>query len=458
MRSFSWVFLVILLFTISCTALPAEEVVVDDAAQKEADIQAINSRNESPTIMDQIAEDYVRLVLEVGLYDDNYVDAYYGPAKWRPKPDEKTNEFPFTDLVRRVDRLLNKLQTQGVTVRSDIEQRRKIYLIKQLIAVKGKIEILNGKTYTFDEESKILYDAVAPSYTADHFDSLVRQLDSELPGSGSISERFHKFQNRFIIPIDKIEATFATALEEGRRRTKQHISLPEKEYFEVKLVTNKPYLGYNWYKGNQFSVIEVNTDLPIFIDKAIDLACHEAYPGHHVYNALLEEHLYQGRGWVENCVYALFSPQSFIAEGTANFGIKMAFPAGERIQFDKEVLFPLAGLDPGFAEKYYRLLKLRHQLKYADIEVARQFLDQKCTEEEAIQWILKYSLVTPERAKQSLQFIKVYRAYIINYSYGEDLVEKYVEKQGGTLDNPQKRWAIFQQLISSPQTPSGLMN
>ncbi|MFC1764369.1 hypothetical protein ACFL6U_20140 [Planctomycetota bacterium] len=421
-------------------------------------LTGVSSRSESPTIMDEIAENYVRLVLEVGLYDDNYVDAYYGPEKWRPKSDDKTGPFPFADLVGRVDRLLNKLQAQNMTVRSDIQQRRKRYLNKQLTAVKGKIEMLNGKTYTFDEESMILYDAVAPTFTVDHFEMLVSQLDSELPGSGSISERFNKFQERFIIPKDKIEVTFSAALEESRRRTKQYINIPETEYFEVKLVTNKPYAAYNWYKGNQFSVIEINTGLPIFIDRAIDLACHEAYPGHHVYNALLEKQLYQERSWVEYCVYALFSPQSFIAEGTANFGIKMAFPAGERIQFDQDVLFPLAGLDQGFAEKYHRILKLRHQLKYANIEVARQFLDQKCTEDEVIQWIIKYSLVTPELAKKILQFIKVYRAYIINYSYGEDLIEKYVEGQGGTPDNPQKRWAIFQELISSPQIPSGLAN
>ena len=69
----------------------------------------------------------------------------------------------------------------------------------------------------------------------------------------------------------------------------------------------------------------MNTDLPIFIDRAIDLACHEGYPGHHVYNALLEKNLMRDRGGSEFSVYALFSPQSLIAEGTANYGIEVAF-------------------------------------------------------------------------------------------------------------------------------------
>src|SRR5207249_2840876 len=49
------------------------------------------------------------------------------------------------------------------------------------------------------------------------------------------------------------------------------------------------------------------------------------------------------RGWVEFSVYALFSPQSLIAEGTANFGRDVAFPTKtERMKFEKEVLFPAA--------------------------------------------------------------------------------------------------------------------
>ena len=99
-------------------------------------------------------------------------------------------------------------------------------------------------------------------------------------------------------------------------------------------MTDKPWSGYNWYQGGGRSVIQVNTDLPITIDRAIDLAAHEGYPGHHVYNALLEKHLVDGRGWVEFSVYPLFSPQSLIAEGSANYGIDVAFPGEERLAFE----------------------------------------------------------------------------------------------------------------------------
>ena len=44
-----------------------------------------------------------------------------------------------------------------------------------------------------------------------------------------------------------------------------------------------------------------------------------------VFNMLLEKNLVRDRGWHEFSVYPLFSPQSLIAEGTANYGIDIAF-------------------------------------------------------------------------------------------------------------------------------------
>ena len=151
----------------------------------------------------------------------------------------------------------------------------------------------------------------------------------------------------------------------------KHVTLPATERFTVEYVTNKSWSGYNWYQGDFRSLIQVNTDLPIYIDRAIDLACHEGYPGHHVYNALLEKHLVRDRGWVEFTVYPLFSPQSLIAEGTANYGIEVAFPGRERVEFERTVLFPAAGLDPSTAADYYEVQALVDQLAYAGNEAAR---------------------------------------------------------------------------------------
>ena len=258
-----------------------------------------------------------------------------------------------------------------------------------------------------------------------------------------------------MIPKEKLDTVFQLAIKECRARTLAHVALPPNESFTVEYVTNKPWGGYNWYKGNFHSVIQVNTDLPIFIDRAVDLAAHEGYPGHHVYNSLLEKNLVRDRGWMEFSVYALFSPQSLVAEGTANFGRDVAFPTKtERMKFEKEVLFPAAGIDSKRADEYYAVQDLMKQLDYAVNEAARRLINGEIDESAAVQWLQKYAVMEPARAQQRVKFIQRYRSYVINYNLGEDMVRRYIEKRSGT--DPEKRWSEFAKLLSSPRLPSGL--
>jgi hypothetical protein len=257
-----------------------------------------------------------------------------------------------------------------------------------------------------------------------------------------------------VIPRQKLDTVFRTAIGACRSRTMSHIPLPPGESFTVEYVNDKPWSAYNWYKGNYHSVIQVNTDLPIFIDRAIDLACHEGYPGHHVYNALLEQKLVRDRGWVEFSIYPLFSPQSLIAEGSANYGISVAFPGKERAEFEKARLFPLAGLDPSTADEYYRIFDLATELGYAGNEAARRYLNGDIDATQASDWLTRYALYEPARAQQRVRFIDKYRSYVINYNLGQDLVRRYVEARSS--GDAQRRWDVFAELLSSPRLPSGL--
>jgi hypothetical protein len=182
----------------------------------------------------------------------------------------------------------------------------------------------------FDQEAKALYDVTPPHLSDAHFDSLLARLDLLLPGRGPLAQRYARFRDSTMIPAARVDTVFRAAIAACRARTMAHLTLPEDERFDLEYVTGTPWGGYNWYKGGYHSVIQVNRDFPIPVDRAIDLACHEGYPGHHVYNAILERALVRGRGWIELSVYPLFSPQSLIAEGSANFGIDMAFPSAER--------------------------------------------------------------------------------------------------------------------------------
>jgi hypothetical protein len=403
--------------------------------------------------MNQIAERYVRLVLLVGQHDADFVDAYYGDPTWRPTGAP----VPLADLAKQVEAVRDDLGRVRLPDDADEMVRlRREYLDKQLAAVATRVEMLSGEKLTFDEEARRLYDVRPPKQTEADFQPALNTLEARLPGQGSIAERYDAFRTQYVIPPDRLDAVFRAAIEGCRTRTAAHVALPAGETFTIEYVTDKSWSAYNWYKGNYTSVIQVNTSLPITIDRAIDLACHEGYPGHHLYNALLEQHLVRGRGWVEFSVYPLFSPQSLIAEGTANFGIDVAFPGIDRLSFERDVLYPLAGLDPRTADAFLAVQAAVDQLSYAGNEAARQYLNGDIDRDAAAKMLQQWAMMPPERAMQRTKFFDQYRSYVINYNLGKDLVRAYVERRGGTVDRPDVRWKEFVALLSSPRLPSGL--
>jgi len=400
--------------------------------------------------IDQLAGEYLFLELSMGTHDQNHVDAYFGPDSIKSNAVEA--QLTLDTIQERSAQLSAALEDIN-TASDDMLKVRVAGLLARLRALDARIAINKGEFVNFDEESLRLFGSQAPHHDAAHFTAIVEQVGALLPGDQPLSERVEAFNNQFAIPPQNLATVFEAAMAECRQRTLQHIDLPEGESFTIEYVTDKPWSGYNWYQGDARSLIQVNTDLPIYISRAVDLGCHEGYPGHHTFNALLEKNILKAKGWTEWSLYPLFSPQSLIAEGSGNYGIDLAFPGEERVQFEKDVLFPLAGLDASKADQYYRLGALLAQLNYAGNEAARRYLNGEASREEAIDWLKTYALSSDARAEQRTRFMDAYRSYVINYNHGKDMVADYVERDGA---NEAERWARFEALLSSPMLPADL--
>lgn len=397
--------------------------------------------------MDFIARSYVQLVLALGHHDSNYVDAYYGPAEWRDG-----EKLSLRQIAEEANQRLEELST--ISPDAPLDELRKRNLEKQLGSVGARAEMLAGVSKSFDEESQALYDVVSPHRPDSFYQEALDGLEPMLPGEGTLEERYRAFREPFLVPKEKVDAVFRAAIEAARERTKRYIALPEGEDFRVEYVTGEVWSAYNWYQGDARSLIQFNTDFPTSIDRALHLACHEGYPGHHVYNALLEQKLARRLGWIEFMIYPLYSPQSLIAEGTAEYGVELSFPAEERLAFECEMLYPLAGLDAGRAEEYARVLELVGRLGWASNDAARRYLDGAASREETVEWLVRYALSTPERAAQRVRFIEAHRSYVVTYNVGEALVKRYVESRADSVED---RWAVFTELLSTPQVPSNLV-
>ena len=153
--------------------------------------------SQSATVMDEVAESYVRLVLAVGEHDTDYVDAYYGPQEWR---DEVTAEqLGLSAIAARADALIERLRAVDAPDQG-LERLRYTYLATQLGSLTARVDMLGGRTMTFDEESRALYDAVAPTNPGEYYASILEELDDVLPPGGSITERFGEFRSAYVIP------------------------------------------------------------------------------------------------------------------------------------------------------------------------------------------------------------------------------------------------------------------
>lgn len=405
----------------------------------------------SSQVLDRVAEDFVRMTLEAGEREPGYVDAYYGPAHLMDSA--KAAPRPVSTLRKEADRLMILVKATRDKALTPDERRRKLFLKGQIKAAQTRLAMLAGDTFSFEDEAEGLFGVRPVLKPLKSYDPILARIDKLVPGQGDLAARVDAFQNRYVIPADKVEAVMRAGIAACKARTEQHIKLPAGERFDLAFVTHKPWSGYNWYKGGAHSLIEINTDLPIYISRALDLGCHEGYPGHHVLNALLEEKLTKGKGWVEFSVYPLFSPQSFIAEGSANFGIELAFPGRAKTAFERDKLYALAGLDPKTAQAYGELQEAKAALSSAGNTVAALYLSGKMSKDAAVRALMKYGLYSRGGAEKRVSFIETYRSYVINYNIGQDMVRGHVYRAG---KGEAARWAAMERVISEPTTPADL--
>jgi hypothetical protein len=410
---------------------------------------AVAAQPQSSGAIAAIVDDYVKLTLEAGTHEAEWVDAYYGPAATKAAAEA---------APRTIAALLDQART--LTTRIDAlpagaPQRRRVAALRgMLVAAETRLQMLQGRRFSFADEAKGQFATNPVLRPLSDFDPVLARLETLIPGQGTLAARTEAFNDRFNVPKDRMQAVFDAAIGECKRRTAQHIALPAGEAFTMEFVTGKPWSGYNYYQGNYKSLIQINTDLPIRISRAVDLGCHEGYPGHHVLNLMVESKMVRQNGWKEYEVNPLYSPTSVLSEGSANYGIDLAFEGKERLVFERNILYPLAGLDPDMADSYWQMQKLTDELSGARLTIAQLYLDGKISRTKALELSQKYLLLSPARAEQSLAFTDHYRSYVINYGWGKDLVRDFIEN--GTPDT-KTRWTRMEKILSEPTLPSDLL-
>jgi hypothetical protein len=408
------------------------------------------SAAERRTTLDDAAQDYVHLVLEIGAHEKGFVDAYFGPPEWRI--DAEAHPRSTSELKAEADRIQSTLSAMDAGAQQPMDHRRNVWLKASVASARSRLDIIEGARFRFRDEATRLFALTPELRPLESYDPVLERIEALLPGSGPLAERVEAFRNRYVIPSNRLDAVMGAAIAECRRRTLAHIPLPADEHFKMEFVTRHSWGAYNWYQGGNQSLIQVNTDLPIFIDRAVGLGCHEGYPGHHV-QGIYNERQYRERGLIEFSVAPLYAPASPLNEGGADFGVELAFPGEERVHFESTALYPLAGLDPATATVYGTLREALRDLFGARLTIAAMYLDGEIDRVRALELTERYQLISRERAERSLAFTEQYRSYVINYSAGRDLISAYAHRAG---QDEAAHWTSYERILSELLLPMDL--
>ncbi|MDO6413234.1 hypothetical protein Q4F19_02450 [Sphingomonas sp. BIUV-7] len=390
--------------------------------------------------VDLQARRFVELALAFGKTDSKEVDSYFGPDALLPKEGQPA---PTLDALQRDLAAL----AGEISAEPGPPSPRRTRLASRVVHLQALIEsIRTPHALSFDEEAKRIYGIDPVPVDAAAMAQAKAALGRLLPGPGLLATRVDAFRARYVIPEAKREAVFSRALGECRRRTRAHWKLPATERLDVEW-TSAAEAAWHRYRGGYHSVLQVNPQAVAFLGSALDIACHEGYPGHHAQFVMQDLAARPAGLPIEDRVVILRSPETMFREGAANYGVDLAFPPGERLAFERDVLFPLAGFRPAEAARFEQVRALIDALSPATAPILRDYRDGRLSADAAAAALQRDALVSSPQAL--LGFVDALGAYALGYTVARDWVAARVAREAGGGD----RWPVLGRYVAAAGMP-----
>lgn len=390
-----------------------------------------------------LVSDYLQLGLAFDRLEEGFVDAYTGDPQLRREVENGPAPEPAA-LARRARELRAELPDAGLSA------QRTEFLDAHLVAMECSARKFAGEEIGFVDEVRAYFDVdIAPGDPEDYREAH-RLMGEVLGGDGPLAERVAAHRRGDEIPPERLAVcveAFSSAL---RERVRERYPLPDNEHVTYEVVGDKPWSGFNYYLGGFHSKVAINSDLKQHMAHLPALIAHESYPGHHTEHCRKEAGLVAA-GEDEQTLFLVNTPQCLMAEGLADLALQSIVGPGWGV-WAQEIYADLGlRFDGERAERFSaasaKLLSVRQ-------DAALLLHDRHRDHDEVAQFLQRWSLATPERARQSLRFLSspLWRAYISTYVEGYRLL-------GGWLDDaadPDERVARFGRLLDEPLTPGAI--
>jgi hypothetical protein len=368
-----------------------------------------------------VAERYVTLCLRVGTHDDDFVDAYVGPASLK---EQALAEGPHDPRALRDEALA---LIEGLA-RADLEEERLRWLLGQLRAIECITSRLAGEDVAWSDQVERCFGIRPEPVDEALFRASHQRLDEALPGNGDLSARFRLWREATIVPEETLPRVIEVVSAELRRRAAALVELPPGERVDYETITGEPWEAFNDYRGDLASLVQVNRDVPRTIVDVVATVAHESYPGHHTERACKEQLLYRDRSRLEMAVMISSAPESVVAEGIATNALDEAL--GE--DTFEELRQVVGDLGPPFDPVVADVVFQEEPWSYAvAANAARMLHEEGVTPQEAERYLCEWALDPPERAARTVSFLMDPGswAYVTAYTDGRRLCRSFLDRR-----------------------------
>ncbi|MBA3277866.1 MAG: DUF885 domain-containing protein [Geodermatophilaceae bacterium] len=390
--------------------------------------------------MDLITE-YLLLGLRFDRLEAGFVDAYTGDPALRAQVENEAAPHP-AQLRARARELLAELDSSGLDpVRVD-------FLRAQLTGLECSATVMSAEPVGFVEEVAAYFDVHIQLGDETRYEAAHSELDALLPGNGALAQRYADYRQADECPPDRLEEVVLAMSSRLRDHVRATYVLPPGETVSYDVVTDKPWSGFNYYRGEFHSDVAINADLPHRLTQLPHLVAHESYPGHHTEHCRKEAGLVVRDQHREHTIFLVNTPECLMAEGLADLGVKVTVGEGWGA-WTEEILRDL-GL-PADGELAQRVAKAAAPLNDVRQDAAILLHDKHSDQEKVTDYLQRWSLVSRERAQQSLRFLTdpLWRAYTSTYVEGHRLLSRWLDARpdGEPVESR------FGRLLDEPLTP-----
>jgi len=392
-------------------------------------------------LADDVLTRYLELGLRLGRLLDGFVDAYYGPSELKQRIDNEPTPDA-AKLVADARRLIADLDAGE----SEIDAHRRRWIRGQVRGLLVSARRFAGESIGFLDEVEECYGVRPTRVDDDEIAEAHRRIDAVLPGTGPLPERLISWREAQAVPPDKLRGAIDSLADDFRGRTLELFGLPDGEHVDFDLVQNEPWSGFNYYLGGLRSRVVINTDLPVLSTSLGHLVAHEAYPGHHTEHSRKEAGLVRRRGFVEETIFLVGTPQCLLAEGLADLGLEVIVPAA-RHQVVAAHLRPLGiPYDVEVASAVAEAGELLGNAVRGNVALLLHV--DGASGDDAVAYAERFGLLPRNRAQKVVEFQTdpTWRAYIFCYIDGLRLCRSYVAGDA----------ARFERLITEPLLPEDL--